>query len=174
MPTNKAPFTLEIDMRTELEELFLGKEFCPKWEPFIVRQSVLDSNNKKINCTCYNEVLHEGRSDCPYCFGDGYIWKEVIMPGYRWMPREAALITDNSYKSYGGKVGRLLESEFLLVVPYQYRLTDKDVVYLPKTDDNGGIIYPLIKKEQFMISGVMEEAFDLGKKDFTVAGLKSL
>ena len=30
MPTNKSPFYLEIDMRTELQELFHGKEFVAK------------------------------------------------------------------------------------------------------------------------------------------------
>lgn len=174
MSTNKSPFYLEIDMRTELQELFHGKEFVAKWEPFVMRQSVLDNNSKKIHCTCYDHQLNEGKSDCPYCFGLGYIWKEIIIPGYRWIPMEQSLARENSYKSYGGKVGRLLNSEYLLVVPYSIRITANDTLYVPETDGEGGIIYPIKQKEKFMIAGVMDEAFDLGKKDFTVIGLVSL
>ena len=49
MATNKTPYTLEVDMRDELIELFTGGEFVPKWQPYVIRQSVIDENKRKIN-----------------------------------------------------------------------------------------------------------------------------
>ena len=174
MATNISPYNLEIDLRAELQELFTGDEFVKKYQPYVLRQSIKDKDDKKIRCTCYNSQTNEGESDCPYCYGVGFLWNERIIPAFRWIPKIVGLSEQSSYKSYGGKVGRLLNSEYLLVVPYSIRVTANDTLYVPETDGEGGIIYPIKQKEKFMIAGVMDEAFDLGKKDFTVIGLVSL
>lgn len=174
MPTNITPYNLEVDLRQELLDLFTGDEFVSKWQPYILRQSILDDKLNKTKCTCYNQQTNEGMSDCPYCLGSGYIWREVLIPGYRWNPRAISLSAQNSYKSYGGRVGRLDDTDYLLVTPYQIRVSTGDNIYQPAADENGGIIFPVLKAEEFYISGTMEAVFDQGKKDFTIIGLKAV
>ena len=171
MATNKTPYTLEVDMRDELIELFTGGEFVPKWQPYVIRQSVIDENKRKIKCSCYDHIANEGKSDCPLCFGAGYIWKEIIVPGYKWSPRNILMAAQNSYKSYGGKVGRLYDSSYILAIPYNIRIEVNDNIYMPHTDDEGGIIFPLLKMETYRASDHIHQSFDFGKKDFTAVGI---
>lgn len=171
MSTNMAPYVLEIDMRTELQELFNGGEFVAKWEPAIIRQSIVDGFDNKIKCTCYNHETNEGRSDCPYCFGAGFLWKEIMVPSFRWSPREGVLSGENSYRSYGSRVGRLNETQYLMVVPYRIDIRAKDMVIYPKTDTNGGVMFPVLEKERFYISEYFTRIYDESKDDYTVIGL---
>lgn len=52
MATNISPYNLEIDLRAELQELFTGDEFVKKYQPYVLRQSIKDKDDKKIRCTC--------------------------------------------------------------------------------------------------------------------------
>lgn len=172
MPTNISPYNLEIDLRQEMIDLFKGGEFVEKWEPFLIRESILDSNKNKIRCTCYDPISNEGKNDCPHCFGEGFVWREKLLPGFKWMPREIDLTNNNSYKSYGGAVGRMVNSLYLVAFPFDIKINENDTLYIPETDGNGGIKYPIERRERYYISGTMDEVFDQGKKDFTIVGIR--
>ena len=171
MATNISPYNLEIDLRAELQELFTGDEFVKKYQPYVLRQSIKDKDDKKIRCTCYNSQTNEGESDCPYCYGVGFLWNERIIPAFRWIPRIVGLSEQSSYKSYGGKVARLLGSDYVMIIPYYVDVSKNDIIIVPKTDTNGGIVFPIMQKERLFIADVFDRAFDLGKQDYTIIGV---
>ena len=174
MATNIGPFIEEIDLREELIQLFSGDEFVPKFRTYIYRESRLDSNGNKIKCHCYNHTSREGKSDCPDCYGAGYFWDEKIIIGHMWMPRNIMLADQSSYKSYGGKVGRLTNSNWIMVIPYKLNINERDHIYIPEVDDEGRIKYPVVYNRGYYISEVTRLGFDFGRRDFTTIGLTAL
>lgn len=171
MATNISPFTQEIDLRDELVELFTGDEFVNKQRAMIYRKSRHSENGNKIKCHCYNDAAREGKSDCPDCFGEGYLWDEVIIVGHMWMPRNTMVADSSSYRSYSGKVGRLNNSQWILVVPYKIEIFEKDTIYLPKVDDEGRIKFPIELDKAYYITENLRMGFDFGRRDFTTIGL---
>lgn len=170
MSTNIAPYTTEIDIRQELIDLFRGTEFVEKWEAIIIKQSILSDSGDKIKCTCYNNVSNEGRSDCPYCLGVGSIWKEILVPAFRWMPNKSGLTGANSYDSAAGKSGRFQAADVYIITPYDIRVSPRDIVIMPKTDTNGGLIYPIVETDRYYIAERLIRRFDQSKDDYTLIG----
>jgi len=76
----------EIDLRAEIKELLYGsnKEIA-KGQIGLLRRMRLDSNEKKILCTCVDELTHEPDKDtfCPICFGEGFLWDEEYITFYK-------------------------------------------------------------------------------------------
>ena len=140
MATNIYPFIQEVDLRQELVDLFTGDEFVNKMRTFILRKSRKDSSDFKTKCHCYNEQTREGKSDCPDCSGEGYLWDEKIVVGHMWIPRNIEMANQSSYRSYAGKVGRLNNTKWILVVPYAIDVSEKDTIYLPKVDDELALV----------------------------------
>lgn len=171
MATNISPFIQEIDLRSELVDLFTGDEFVNKHRTYIYRRSRQDSNGNKIKCHCYNPATREGKSDCPDCYGEGYLWDEEIIVGHMWIPRNIMIAGSNSYRSYAGKVGRLNNTEWILVIPYKIEVFEKDTIYLPNVDDEGRIKFPIELDKAYYITETTRTGFDFGRRDFTTIGL---
>ena len=171
MATNTYPFIQEVDLRQELVDLFTGDEFVNKMRTFILRKSRKDSSDLKMKCHCYNEQTREGKSDCPDCSGEGYLWDEKIIVGHMWIPRNIEMANQSSYRSYAGKVGRLNNTKWILVVPYAIDVSEKDTIYLPKVDDEGRLKFPIQSEKSYYITEVTRTGFDFGRKDFTTIGL---
>lgn len=173
MPTNDNEYKLEIDLRQELLDLFNGVEFVNKFNPIVYRQSRINDNNKKVRCSCYNNMRNEGSSDCTSCLGVGYLWDEKILHGYRWIPRSSGLSSQSSYKSYGGRIGRLLGSDYIIIIPYYTRINKGDIIIIPKTDEDGSIYYPIQISEKLFVSDYMNRSFDKNKTDYTIVGVSA-
>nr|DAV88936.1 MAG TPA: hypothetical protein [Caudoviricetes sp.] len=171
MATNISPFIQEIDLRQELIDLFTGNEFVNKMKELILRDSRKDSNGKKIKCHCYNTQTNEGKSDCPDCFGAGYLWDEKLIVGYMWMPREIVMTKSNSFNSINGKLGRSMNSEWMLIVPYSINVSERDIIYTPIVNNEGRIKFPIVPDKTFYVSETARMGFDFGRRDFTAIGL---
>lgn len=173
MATNQSPFIQEIDLRHEFQMLFSGGEFVKKGETYIYRKVRIKDGSKE-KCSCWNNISNEGRSDCTHCDGIGYLWDDVLLKGHMWMPRNTLMPGENSYKSYGGKAGRLNNSEWLMATSYSLDFSDRDIIYRPEVDDSGKVILPIKPKKTYYITSVYRYGFDFDREDFTVLGLSEV
>ena len=173
MATNISPFIAEVDLRQEMVALFTGDEFVNKLRPFIYRKSRHNEDGTKIKCHCYNEISKEGMSDCPDCGGAGYLWDEEIVPGHMWLTRSIMPTTGSSYNNGISRIGRSIDSAWVLVIPYKLEAFEKDIIYLPAMNDEGSIRFPIRVEKSYYITEVLRVGFDMGRKDFTAIGLQT-
>ena len=88
-----------------------------------------------------------------------------------WIPRNIEMANQSSYRSYAGKVGRLNNTKWILVVPYAIDVSERDTIYLPKVDDEGRLKFPIQSEKSYYVTEVTRTGFDFGRRDFTTIGL---
>lgn len=65
--------------------LFTDKDCTPLFVPFIHRKMRRTVDGDKVPCLSCNVKVsgnREGKLDCPYCSGVGYLWDEAIEEGF--------------------------------------------------------------------------------------------
>jgi hypothetical protein len=77
-------FTGEIDLRVEFDKLVLGiGEKLRHGHPMILRRMRRQENGEPVFCTCSIKDPHrQGKRDCVYCQGEGFLWDEEWHIGY--------------------------------------------------------------------------------------------
>lgn len=84
-----APITSSVDsvnLRTEFNSLLYGNNGeVPIGQPYLLRRMRRDSSDDLIPCICLDELTKEPDRDhfCPYCFGRGYLWDEILTTSYK-------------------------------------------------------------------------------------------
>ncbi len=75
-----------IDLRQEFEDLIYGRAGQdPIGQTFIFRRMRRDSDGELVPCICVSDITYEPDRDfpCPYCGGNGYLWDEELVTGYK-------------------------------------------------------------------------------------------
>ena len=71
----------EIDLRKNFDSLVLGKDgSIPHNHLVLLRKRKLNDDGKEIVCNCVNKVTYESNaeSNCEFCLGEGFLWKETF------------------------------------------------------------------------------------------------
>lgn len=76
----------EPSMRDEFINMMQGSfpEIAKK-QTHVLRKMRTDINGNLIPCTCIDMLTKEPDKDtfCPICFGEGYVWDEQLIKGYK-------------------------------------------------------------------------------------------
>lgn len=82
----KTTLRTEPDMRQEMINTLQGSypEIAKK-QVHVLRKMRTGTDGKLINCSCVDVLTKEPDKDhfCPICFGEGYIWSEILVEGYK-------------------------------------------------------------------------------------------
>ena len=107
--TNKSPLGVrkEASMRDELISLLDGSSReIPKAQIGLYRRTKLDSNGRRIRCSCVDDTTREPDKDprCPYCLGVGWLWTEVWFEYYKVVTGIEASLTLRDEPEQPGRV----------------------------------------------------------------------
>jgi len=109
----------EIDLRSNFQSIIFGDgETLPHGKKILLRVFRLDSNRKRIKCTCLSDLSLEPSDECKFCLGEGYFWDE------HWK---------DSYCSYVGADGGL-SNRTRMLKPGEIR-TDYKVFYFEHSEE---------------------------------------
>lgn len=159
----------ELDLRQEVADFFNGKDFGnEKFNVFLHRQIRIDDTKypyiNRIKCpTCNHDYNNEGKIGCPTCDGIGYLWDEKLIIGYIYRPQHIRLADQLSKFS---NIGRMDNPAFVIVTPHKYKVKTGDFVYAISTQDNGGIVIPLVKTHRYMCTSGLNLRLDFNKVEF--------
>jgi len=82
----------EPDMRQEMTNTLQGQypEIAKK-QRHVLRKMRTDSAGALIPCACVDSLTKEPDKDtfCPICFGEGYVWDELGVDGYKQVIRSS-------------------------------------------------------------------------------------
>ena len=148
-----SPTGSEIDLRAKFDELvYGGNGKIPHGQHVVVRNIRRDSEDKKIKCTCFDEMTQESAVHCAYCDEVGFLWDEVWHEAYATFSGSSSSSIKRSHKvfyfrydtaiRYGDVIVEMkLDLEGKVIVPYS-----RVAIYTPETiqecrSDRGRIEY---------------------------------
>lgn len=160
------PLRTEIDLRQELIDMFDGLyPEISKAQTFLLRKMRRTTTDQLIPCYCVNSLTHEPDKDnfCPYCHGDGFLWDEIEVEGYK-----RNLVT--------GQTGSLSEAMigpgtvniqlYQFFLRYSDDLTMQDKLVELKLDTEGELVIPYKRKELWKIGNLVDLRADNGRLEF--------
>ncbi len=159
----------ELDLRKEVTSFFDGTDFGnEKFNVFLQRKIRVDSDKypytNKVKCpTCNHDYNNEGKLGCPSCDGVGYLWDEKLIIGKVYRPQHIRLADQLSKFT---NLGRVDHPAFILLSPYQYKISGGDIIYAIQTTENGGIEIPIIKTHKYMCVSSIPMKLDFNKTEF--------
>jgi len=140
----------ELDIRTEISELFSGIDFSEeKGIIFIHRKLIRDSKNKRIKCSCNSGANVGGQKDCPYCDGIGYKWEELFIKSYLYNKR---YISFTSSFSFVKSQARAFNEQYIFITEHTNKIEEGDHIFELKKDVDGKIITPFVIDIDFLIT----------------------
>lgn len=139
----------ELNIEQEVFDLlFTDKDCSPIKTPCILKKyRRREDNNNRIECVCFlNNKFKEGIKDCPYCYGDGYLFDEIIIEGFIYSRQRGF---DNfSVPSEAGYSDK--ESAFL-ITDSKTVVHAKDIIYQIELNATGQIRIPLIYSNKYLV-----------------------
>lgn len=82
----------EPDLRSEFFNTMDGRfPEIAKGQQLVFRKMRVDNSGNLIQCECVDVLTKEADKDtfCSICFGEGYIWDEVLVDGYKQVIRSS-------------------------------------------------------------------------------------
>lgn len=160
------PTRSEIDLRDELFRTLAG-DGCEisKEQLYIYRRFRRDQDDQYIPCGCRNPVTLEGdqHSPCPFCFGEGILWDEHWVSGFRSRVRGTRRRVDRLEQLEAG----ILHPEVSFIyLPYQCVPTVKDVIIAPQIDTEGRPLWPIKVLHYWAIEKVDAFRSDCGRVEY--------
>lgn len=156
---------IEIDLRQELDNILFGYNGeIPKGRPFIIRHFRRDGNNKRIQCSVCN---HPGTGEssskyrCSYCDGEGYLWDESIVIGYRM--EESPV-----FRFFGERLdfGEAKMISPFIFLRYDAIVDEEDILIEPVLTKDGHIVSPLAIKQKYRIPWAREFRLDNSRVEY--------
>lgn len=136
--------TPELDIATELSDLLFTDVDCsPIQTPYIWKKFRRDSNNNRENCLSCNpkgSLIIEGQHSCPYCYGVGYIYDEVLFSGYMYQKDTSRDFTNLHQFKTSGKSDT---TRFILVTDKNTTINLEDGVKVVRLNSDGKIHIPI-------------------------------
>lgn len=146
-PFERTAGRLELDLRKELNKFMFGaSDEIAKGGLFILRKMdtrdgivYANSEDDLIPCLCKIPTEHEPEIDyrCDKCDGEGYLFKDIIVPGYKTNRFEYQDI--EKYKSWG----KHTISMSFFYIEYFDAVNRYDKVIEPVIDLEGKVVTPV-------------------------------
>ena len=133
----------ELDLRTEMDELFSGEDFSEKKGIVFVHRKLKRNplTNKRVPCSCNTSLTTAGEKGCPYCFTEdanvltkkGYIGIKDIKVGEDVLSKDGTFrkVLATMDREYSGELIRL--TTFLRAEPIT--CTSDHIWFVIKKDD---------------------------------------
>lgn len=160
------PVSHEIDFREEVRRSLCGDGWeVSKEQLFIYRRFRRDAMDARIPCACQDIVTLEGdqHSSCPYCFGEGFLWDEHWVSGFRSRARGPRRRIDRIEQVEPG----ILHPEISYIyLPYQCVPTVQDCLISPQIDVEGRPLWPIKAAHYWVIEKVDPMRSDRGRVEY--------
>ena len=158
----------ELDLRTEMDELFSGEDFSEKKGVIFVHRKLKRNplTNKRVPCSCNTSLTVSGEKGCPYCDGIGYLWDDKFIEAYLYNER---YISFTSSYSFAKAVGREFNEQYIFITKHTNRIEEGDMMFELKKDDNGKIISPFNIDIEFLITANKYMGFIRNLGEYTLA-----
>lgn len=156
----------EISMRDELVNTLEGTfPETAKRQQGLVRTMLRDSSNQLVRCACTNSVTHEGDKDhyCPYCLGEGTLWREEYIYFYRWEPGYDTSQALSDSNIIPGNINVPLRTFY---IDYQGDLTLQDRVIELMLDKDGAPVSPLRRRAIYRMGVLYDYRLDNGRLEY--------
>lgn len=156
----------EISMRNEMVRTMDGAfPETSKKQKGLVRIMLRDTANQLVPCACVNTVTHEGDKDhyCPYCLGEGTLWREEYIYFYRWEP---GYDTSQALSSSNIIPGNLTVPLRTFYIDYQADLTLQDRVIELMLDKDGVPAKPLRRRAIYRLGVLYDYRLDNGRLEY--------
>lgn len=164
--------TPELIIADEIYDLiFTDKDCTPLFVPFIHRKMRRNSEGEKILCkSCNIEIsgVKEGKPDCPYCAGIGYMWDESIQQGFFY---NQTFLKGKRNTGSPSPVGKSEVSLGALVTNRDLFLDIEDAVYSLMLDRNKYIKMPMQRLYRYNVYFANRLTSNQTDSEFNVAGL---
>jgi hypothetical protein len=161
----------EPDMRQELHNTFDGifPEIA-KAQTIAYRKMRLDNNGKLIPCACVDVLTGEPDKDhfCPTCFGEGWIWDEILVDTYKVIIRSSVgLGTKQDLIAPGLTNIPIVSFYFRHNLPINVLKDESpDKVVELETDTAGKVIRPYKRQRIYRIGTAIDFRSDHGKIEY--------
>lgn len=152
----------ELDLRTEMDELFTGEDFSEKKGIVFIHRKLKRNplTNKKTPCSCNTSLTVSGEKGCPYCFTEdaivltdrGYTEIKNVTVGDKVFGKDGTYrdVTSTFQREYTGELIEL--TTFLRAEPIT--CTPDHIWFVIKGSD--------YKNRRFIISEVEASSLELG------------
>ncbi len=154
----------ELNLRSEFETLvFGGSGEIPHKKRIVLRRFRLDSDNKKLSCSCLDSVTREPALECQYCLGEGYFWDEEFADCYStFLGADSG--QGNRKRNLAPGLLRVDYKIFYLKYDKDFKYTDK-IIEL-KLDTEGQPVVPYIRQAIYNPQTIVENRSDYGKLEY--------
>jgi len=167
-----AALRTEPDMREEMTNTLQGvyPEIAKK-QTLVLRKMRTDDAGKLVECSCVDVLTGEPDKDtfCPVCFGERYVWDEILVDGYKQVIRSSVGLSTKESLIPPGLTNITFVSFFfehdlpLNVFPKQVS-PDKMVELM--TDQAGKPIRPYERQTIYRIGTAIDFRADNGKLEY--------
>lgn len=160
---------LQID--SELTDLlFHDKDWDEIRQPLIHKRLRRDANLNPIKCPCTTQNgFREGSLTCPYCYGDGYLFDEVIIEGFLYNFKYLPFVSNMHYSN---TPGRNDSRSFTLVTRAKDKVYIMDRIYVPKVNEDNKLAVPLLYTHKYTIYYTNTMKASQSELDFNISMLK--
>jgi hypothetical protein len=161
----------EPDMRKELNATFDGVfPEIAKAQKIALRIMKKDDNNKLIPCACVDELTCEPDKDtfCPYCFGEGFYWEEILVDTYKVVIRSSVGLGTKEDIFAPGLINIPIVSFYFrsdIPINVVKDICPDKVVEL-ETDTEGNLIRPYKRQRVYRIGTAIDFRSDHGKLEY--------
>lgn len=159
---------VELDLSKELRELFFGDDFGLNKGVIVKHKSFRTDNSKKVKCSCNTRNIDTGLENCPYCFGDGYLFDEKFIEVFLSGNKRTNFFKDNEYRIKSNR-----SDTDLLYVAYEnkYKIKEMDKIFTLTKDNSGEILLPISTNTEYLAVDVQDRGFDYNGISYRIASL---
>lgn len=159
----------EIDLRSEFDYMINGGDgFLAHGQYFILRRMRRNTEGVIMKCVCRDSFTNEPGRDygsCAYCLGEGNLFDEEIVRGYRQIITSAG--TDKSSKSKHA-FGVVFSPATNFYLSYDIAPTVQDKIITLRLDRDGRVLSPISREEYYEINLVRDLRSDQGRVEYTI------
>lgn len=156
----------EIDLRENFDNLVFGKDGgTPHNHLVLLRKRKLDSNNNFIKCTCVNSLSKEANSEsnCQFCLGEGYIWKETFYRCYSVLMGADGGKANRTKRIKGGSI----RTDFkIFYFKFDTKISYKDKIIELRLDNEGNVSVPYQRDAIYKPETIQEYRSDNGRLEY--------
>ena len=156
----------EIDLRKSFDKLVFAKGGgTPHNHLVLLRKRKQDNSGKDIQCNCVENITKEANSEtnCNFCLGEGYIWKEKFHRCYSTM-----------VGADGGKANRLrrimaggIRTDYkIFYFKFDTKISYKDKIIELRLDNEGNLSLPYQRDTIYVPETIQEYRSDYGRLEY--------
>lgn len=154
----------EIDLRKEFDSFLNGGNGdTPHRTKALIRSFRLDSDNKKVPCTCLSSISKEPSYTCNFCLGEGYFWDEKWVWCYSYF---LGADSGQANRKRNLAPGIIRVDYKIFYFKYDTDLKYNDKIIELKLDTEGDPIVPYIRKAIYSPQTIVENRSDNGRLEY--------